>query len=158
MSGKHAGCFTFIQGKCIKALYFHCFSHTLNLCVQSGLKIDGVKKMLHQVPGITYYFDNSEPRKQSFTQHILRDGENKIISTDKTELFDVCKTRWVARIEGLVTFYQLLKPMLSCLQELQERVPRDTTSQKAAGFFDEISEFIFIVSLVITMRIMCVTF
>ena len=91
-------------------------------------------------------------------KHILRDKENHIICTNKTELFDVCRTRWVARIEGLITFYELIKPMLSCFQELQLRVPRDVTSQKAGSFLDKIADFKFIVCLVITMRIMLVTF
>ena len=70
----------------------------------------------------------------------------------------MCKTRWVARIEGLLTFWELIKPMLSCFQELQGRIPRDVTSQKAESFLEKISDFKFIVCLVITMRIMLVTF
>ena len=48
--------------------------------------------------------------------------------------------------------------MLSCFQELQGRIPRDVTSQKAELFLEKISDFKFIVCLVITMRIMLVTF
>ena len=48
--------------------------------------------------------------------------------------------------------------MLSCFQELQLRVPCDVTSQKAGAFLDKIADFKFIVCLVITMRIMLVTF
>ena len=46
--------------------------------------------------------------------------------------------------------------MLSCFQE--GRIPRDVTSQKAESFLEKISDFKFIVCLVITMRIMLVTF
>ena len=158
MSGKDAGCYTFILGKCSKAFYFHCFSHRLNLCVQGGLQIECVRTMLHQISGITNYFAQSEPRKRSFRRNILQDKADKIIFTDRMELFDVCKTRWVARIEGLVTFCDLIKPMLSCFQDLQLRVPRDVTSQIAGGFLDKISDFKFVVCLIITMRIMSITF
>ena len=127
MSGKHAGCYTYILEKCSKAIYFHCFSHKLNLCVQHGLQIERVRSMLHQISGITNYFKQSEPRKRCFVKNILSDKENHIICTNKTKLFDVCRTRWVARIEGLITFYELIKPMLSCFQELQLWVPRDVT-------------------------------
>ena len=48
--------------------------------------------------------------------------------------------------------------MLPCFQELQGRIPRDVTSQKAELFLEKISDFKFIVCLVITMRIMSVTF
>ena len=146
MSGKHAGCYTYILEKCIKAIYFHCFSHKLNLCVQHGLQIERVRSMLHQISGITNYFKQSGPRKRCFVKNIMRDKENHIICTNKTELFDVCRTRWVARIEGLITFYELIKHMLSCFQELQPRVPRDVTSQKAGAFLDKIADFKFIVS------------
>ena len=70
----------------------------------------------------------------------------------------MCGTRWVARVEGLLTFWELIKPMLSCLHELQGRIPRDVTSQKAESFLEKHSDFKFIVCLVITMRIMLVTF
>ena len=161
MSGKHAGCFTFILEKCDKSLYFHCFSHRLNLCVQNSLQIDDVKTMLKLISGITYYFESSEPRQRSFTQHILRARESRIISTNKTKLFDVCKTRWVARIEGLVAFHELLKPMVSCFQDLQkmnsQKNFRDVRATKALGFLDKTYDYVFIAFLVITMKIMCVT-
>ena len=83
MSGKHAGCYTFIQEECSKAIYFHCFSHKLNLCVQQGLQIERVRSMLHQISAVTNYFKQSEPRKRCFGQHILRDKENHIIFTNK---------------------------------------------------------------------------
>ena len=56
MSGKHAGCYTYILEKCSKVIYFHCFSHKLNLCVHHGLQIEHVRSMLHQISGITNYF------------------------------------------------------------------------------------------------------
>ena len=47
--------------------------------------------------------------------------------------------------------------MLSCFPELQLRCPRDVTSQKAESCLDKISDFKFIVCLVITKRIMLTT-
>ena len=112
MSDKHTGCYTIY---CSKARYFHCFSHQLNLCIQHGLQIDHVRSMLHQISGITNYFRQSEPHRRCFGQHILREKENHIIYTNKTELFDVCRTRWVAPIEGLITFFELIRPKTLCL-------------------------------------------
>ena len=76
MSGKQAGCYTYILEKCSKAIYFHCFSHKLNLCVQHGLQIERVRSMLHQISGITNYFKQSEPRKRCFVKNIMR-GQRK---------------------------------------------------------------------------------
>ena len=121
----------------------------------AGLQIDHIRSM-HIKFQVIINFKQSEPGKCCFV--ILRDKETHIICTNNTELFDVCRTRWVARIESLITFYELIKPMLSCFQELQLRVSRDVTSQKAGAFLDKSADFKFIVCLVITMRIMLVTF
>jgi hypothetical protein len=40
------------------------------------------------------------------------------VETKKTKLVDVCRTRWVERIEGLDTFNELFIPLFRLLEEI----------------------------------------
>ena len=74
------------------------------------------------------------------------------LNTDKSKLIDVCRTRWVARIEGMGLFQNLLPPIVRTLDEMhanfQNQWSRDT--EKSAGaHLVGLMEFKFLVGLVI---------
>ena len=95
----------------------------------------GSDKPNHFVPLIESYKQvkcNGKRKRTSTETSIGTPSTSKYSQKSVSDNFeksfeDVCRTRWVARIEGLITFYQLIKHMLSCFQELQLWVPRDVT-------------------------------
>ena len=76
----------------------------------------------------------------------------------KHKLKDVCRTRWVERIEGMDVFEELFVPVYYSLLVMKEN--NDTvhynneTSAKAGSLFKLVDDFEFIVTLVITRSIL----
>ena len=52
------------------------------------------------------------------------------------KLKDVCRTRWIERIDGMDVFQELFEPIVTCLEEMatHEIVCNADTSAKAASF------------------------
>ena len=73
---------------------------------------------------------------------------------------DVCRTRWVERVDGTNVFEDLFIPIFFTLKEMslnEERQCNPSTSSQATSFLALISSFQFIVSLVITRHILDLT-
>ena len=72
----------------------------------------------------------------------------------KHKLKDVCRTRWVERIEGMDVFEELFVPVYYSLLVMKEN--NDTvhynneTSAKAESLFKLVDDFEFIVTVVVT--------
>ena len=78
----------------------------------------------------------------------------------KTKLKDVCRTRWVERVDGMDLFQELFVPIFFTLGEMSlnaERVCNPATSSKATSFLALISSFQFIVALVISRNVLDLT-
>ena len=56
MSGKYNGAAVLIRNDFPKALYVHCASHRLNLCVTSSCKIIAIKNMMSDVKAVSDFF------------------------------------------------------------------------------------------------------
>ena len=82
------------------------------------------------------------------------------MDTKKTKLVDVCRTRWVERIEGLDTFNELFIPLFHLLEEIRNSSTDEynkNIKRDALTYLNLISRFDFIVSLVITRRVLDLT-
>ena len=78
----------------------------------------------------------------------------------KKKLKDVCRTRWVARVDGMNVFEDLYVSMFYAFQEMSENAEKQcnpATSSKATTILATISSFTFIVSLVIARQILDMT-
>ena len=77
MAGKSKGAASYIVTKQRKALYTHCASHRLNLCVVKCCSIREINNMMESVDKILRFFNNSPKRQlalerwidEFFTQH-----------------------------------------------------------------------------------------
>ena len=75
----------------------------------------------------------------------------------KTKLVDVCRTRWVDRVQGLDTFQELFVPLYRTLEEMNENegnkyVPALVT--EAVSCLANVSNFDFLMTLIITRHIL----
>ena len=83
-----------------KALYVHCFNHRFNLVITKSCNIQKVRNMMGIIKEISYFF-NLSPKREQFLKDVKKLFDK---DTTKEKLIDVCLTRWVARIDGLVVF------------------------------------------------------
>ena len=76
---------------------------------------------------------------------------------DKNKLKDVCRTRWIERVNGMATFEELFIPIIYCLETM--KFNKDNTcnrdiSVKASSFFTLVSTFQFVACLVLTRSVL----
>ena len=90
------------------AIYTLCYSHRLNLVVAKSIYITLVRNMMGEVKEISYFFNFSEVRNVVL-QHTVKE---LCSDSHRTKLVDVCRTRWIERIDGLHIFQDLF-PALS---------------------------------------------
>ena len=113
MAVEKSGVSTRIRFLYSKALYFHCASHRLNLAVASSINICGVN-MMDSIRQCSEIFHFSRKKTQVFKEKI-----EKLMPDMRTILLDVCKTRWLLRIDGLERVHEM---MLSIL-ETHDMIP-----------------------------------
>ena len=156
MAGKCSGAAARIQHLYPKALYVHCRSHVLNLCVASACKIQLVKNMMSHVCTASNFF-NVHPKHDN----VLKDKIKLVLTESRhRHLIDVCRTRWLARIDGLEIFIELLPAIVSALEVIKDNADgswnADSSSDASSLFFSTVS-FQFTVTLVIISRCLEVT-
>ncbi|XP_065645741.1 52 kDa repressor of the inhibitor of the protein kinase-like [Hydra vulgaris] len=139
-----------------KASFVHCYSHRLNLAICASCNVQYVKNLLTHVKEVSYFFNLSPTRQQKLEEHI----ESTVPSAVKKKLKDVCRTRWVEKVNGLDTFQELFIPLVSCLEEMSLNVSKSfnhSTSSSASSLLKLITGFDFIVAMCITRNVFDLT-
>ena len=103
MAGKCSGAAARIMNKYPKAPYVHCGSHALNLFVALACNIHVVRNMMGYARVVSDFF-NSSPKRFDFLAKEIKELTH---STRHIHLIDVCRTRWVARIDGQDVFIEV---------------------------------------------------
>ena len=91
MAGRVKGAASRIIAKYSKAIYTHCASHRLNLCVVKCCSISEVNNVMQVGDKIARFFSNS-PKRQATLEIWIQDipqGEKR------KNLKEMCRTRWV---------------------------------------------------------------
>ena len=138
-----------------KALYTHCYSHRLNLAVCDSISIPEVTKMLKLVKDLSHFVNVYQTRNIPFEKNIKAFSSGT--ESRKTKLVDVCRTRWVDRVQGLDTFQELFVPLFRTLEEMNENENREYVPAlvaEASSCLGNVSRFDFIVTLVITRHLL----
>ena len=154
VAGKNQGLSAHVLRVNPKALYTHCSCHRLSLAVVVFCGEQRVPNLMTNIKEISYFFNLSVPRKNCLEDKILLYCPESL----KHKLKDVCRTRWVERIEGMDVFEELFVPVYYSLLVMKEN--NDTvhynneTSAKAESLFKLVDDFEFIVTLVVTRSIL----
>ena len=133
-AGSMAGCVrgisTRIQAMYSKALYTHCTSHVLNLCVVNGLDLRIVKNMMGLADSIAKFFKNS-PKRQVTFEITISDvcGDN---GPKRKKLKQMCRTRWVERLDAFEVFVELYPSVAKCLEEISVTESRSWNRETVA--------------------------
>ncbi len=98
------------------------------------------------------------PKRQHFFEHVI---ESETSTEKKTKLKDLCRTRWVQRIDSYTVFYDLYSSTIKTMEHISTcssdygNWSWDTdTLTKARGFLYQLNSFAFLVAFNITMRIL----
>ena len=126
MTGSEKGVASRISQRYPNAIYSHCYSHILKLCVMKCIKIEQVKSMFEYCRTISDFFNNSLKRVQLF-ENVLQNLRHK--KTQK--LINFCKTRWVERINGLSVFLNCYVVTCKCLKKISNNKPFDGSTWNA---------------------------
>lgn len=151
MAGKCSGAAVNIQREYPKALYVHCRSHVLNLCVASACKIQMVKNMMGHVRVVSAFF-NVHPKRFAL---LCENIKSLLPQANHSNLIDVCRTRWVARIDGLDIFIELFEPIVQSLADIKDNVQGNwnpDSCRDASGLYYGTVAFQFIVTLIVVYR------
>ena len=157
MSGKVKGVAARISSQYPKALFVHCASHRLNLCIMKSCNDREVSNMIDMVSCIARFF-NYSPKQQLCLDKWITDTlptEEK-----RRKLKEVCKTRWVERYDSYEVFIDVFVPMVCCLEEIANSSNvewnRETRSE-AHSFLLALSHFSLIFALVMVHTILVST-
>ena len=149
MAGSVRGTAALITNQYPLALYLHYASHCLNLAVVKSLHITSVRNMMGVVDRV-YVFFAAHPKRQRALEDAIAEIQPE---SSVTKVKDLCRTRWIQRIDALQIFRSLHMSVVECM----ERICNDGTSMwssdsitDARGFQLALSTTDFISSLVIT--------
>ena len=157
MSSSSAGVQARIRQVSPLALYTHCHSHQLNLCIVKACSLPKIRNASGVVSEIAKFF-NYSPKRQHFFERVV---QSVAPEEKKTKLKDLCRTRWVQRIDSYTVFHDLYSSIIktmeyisTCSSELGDWSWDTDTLTKARGFLHQLNTFEFLVSFNITMRML----
>ena len=135
-----------------KALYTHCANHRFSLAISTSCKITRIRNLMNTIKEITYFYNFSPIRSENLQPIIKNAYQNK----GKAKVFDVCRTRWVTRIDGLDMLEDILIYIIQIFEYFcltpDSNVNRDTVA-KAQVLLNHVTNFNFIVTLVVTRKV-----
>ena len=129
MSGSVQGVRTRIQQKQPKALYVHCFAHSLNLSVQDSVRsIPFVRDVMQNLRELAKVVHGSAKRMDIF--HTIADG---IQACDPVTPKPLCPTRWTVRFAAIDAALKSYPALLPFLSEVASMATADDSASKARG-------------------------
>ena len=149
MAGKTNGAAAIITRDYPLASYLHCASHSLNLAVVKSLEVQSVRNMIGIITRVSLFFHN-HPKRQCK----LEEAVDSIAPTSSVhKLKDLCRTRWVERIDTLQRFKDLFSSVVSCFESISVEGSGSWSSDSltdASTLLTAITTTDFISALVIT--------
>ena len=139
MSGVRNGVQAQVKREADRALYVHCFAHSLNLCVQEVSKgielIRNVMDFIYQLVQLIKF----SPKRTTIFSRFKKEISLSNDHTPSPSLRTICPTRWTVRhrsIESVLLNYKVLQ---DTLEEIQKG--RDEYAAKAHGMVLQMEMF-----------------
>lgn len=146
MAGTVRGVAARISGDYPDAQYTHCASHRLNLAVVQACQVPQIRNVMGTIKEAAMFF-NFSPKRQK----VLEDKIDEVAPPTKAQkLVDLCRTRWVARIDAMEVFVDLIEAILSALSAIKTNDNRTWDQEnitRAGGLYHNIARFEFLVNV-----------
>ena len=114
MSGKTNGAAALISSQYPLALYLHCSSHSLNLSVVKSLEEASIRNMIGIVSRVSIFF-SAHPKRQRKLEDAINTTQPE---SSVRKLKDLCRTRWIERIDALDRFQTLHPSIVACMESI----------------------------------------
>ena len=114
MAGKRNGLADVITEQYPQALYLHCASHCLNLAVVNSLQVASIKNMMGCLGRVYQFFEAHPKRQRAFEDAITRCK----LTTKVHKLKDMCRTRWIQRLDAIDIFQSHHQAIVSCMERI----------------------------------------
>jgi len=127
MRGRFRGVQKIIKDMYPKALYTHCVSHSLNLCLSDATKSQEIRNAFGTISECCSFFNSSAKRTTVLKNKIKEIKPN----AQSTKLKSLCETRWVLCHEAVMLFKEFVEPVVAALEEVQNKCSGTDSSKKA---------------------------
>ena len=114
MSGKTKGAAALISSQYPLALYTHCASHCLNLAVVGSFEEASVRNMIGVVNRLSVFFF-THPKRQKKLEEAIHNTQPE---SNVQKLKDLCRTRWIERIDALDRIKKLHFSIVACFESI----------------------------------------
>ena len=139
MSGARNGVQALVKREADRALYVHCFAHSLNLCVQEVSKgielIRNIMDFIHELVQLIKF----SPKRTTIFDRFKKEISLSNDHSPSPSLRTLCPTRWTVRhgcIESILLNYKVLQDTLTEVQK-----GRDEYAAKAHGMVIQMEMF-----------------
>lgn len=148
MRGQFRGVQAIIHNEFPNALYTHCSSYCLNLCINDASKVLPIQNVFSTMAEVCNFFRSSARRS-----HILK--ERLKASSCTNTLMKYCETRCVERHDAVAVFTSSLTEVVESLEELIEAGKDDCG--KVSSLHMNICSFQFVVSIFVSEKMLGIT-
>ena len=149
MAGKTKGAAARISSQYPLALYTHCASHSLNLVVVASFEETAVRNMIGVVNRLSIFFF-AHPKRQKKLEDAIHSTQP---DSKVQKLKDLCRTRWIERIDALDRIKNLYSSIVACFESISAEGSRMWSADSltdASTLLLAITTTEFICALVIT--------
>lgn len=156
MAGQIKGTAARIASLYPKAIYTHCASHRLNLCVVKCCSIREVNNMMQIADKVARFFKYSPKRQLALEAWI----DDLFPEEKRKKVKEMCRTRWVERHEAFDVFCDLFLPIVCCLEKISMSSYSEwnnETRSDSQTMLLALSQFSFIVTLTATQNVLAYT-
>ena len=129
MSGHINGVQKHIREQCPSAVYVHCVSHSLNLCLLKAGEVPDIRKAVTVIHELAVFYCSSNKR----LLHLQECIQEECPKSAHTCLKMHCTTRWVEKQESVRIFKELLPAVRVSLEQIRIW-PHQECSGKALVF------------------------
>ncbi|GBM12527.1 repressor of the inhibitor of the protein kinase [Araneus ventricosus] len=116
MRGQFRGVQASIKEKLPLALYTHCFSHSLNLCLSDASNIPSIRNCMGVIKEVCRFFHLSAKRTEILKSMI----SDCCPEQKKKKLISLCETRWVERHDSVFLLKDILESILLSILKIEE--------------------------------------
>ncbi|XP_025191788.1 52 kDa repressor of the inhibitor of the protein kinase-like [Melanaphis sacchari] len=149
MSGNFRGVQAIVKKSYPKALYTHCVSHSLNLCLSDAAKTQAIRNSFSIISDCCTFFHSSAKRTTILKNKIIEILPN----AQSFKLKSLCETRWVLRHEAVMLFKEFLEPIVAALEQID-----CDSSNRTTSLLNTICNFKFLVSVCVSSKLLSYTY
>ena len=153
MAGKCSGVSTRIIQRYPKSLYVHCPSHRLKLCAAASCKLQMVEDMMAEFQSVSLFFYMSPVRCSVLNEVITQTAPE----AEQRVILNVCCTRWIAQLDALDSFCDLLPSVFLTLEKISLNKNKKFSRKNVDAsrpLLNGVSQFEFIAVLVIVQKVL----